>query len=788
LAAAPTASAQPDSEFYLPPTNAMEFWRAIQFEVASGNYELAAQRIKGLLALNPSDEDLLKIEQKDGLAKMLALRNVPRWSENPDPKARKKFDDDARKDLEDFLERTTTALKKVLGDPVRITKFARNLTATPEERVYAIAELRRSGAAAIPVLLNIIREDPSAEQRAAIYDALPLLNPETVPPLLAALDTPDPNMKVGIIEVLRARTDMRKLAMFAESNATPTMYYLRAADESEMVRKRATNLLLFLLGLKEADLVKVPASKSALTEAAEFFENYKVQFGDPEKVMVWKWAGNNVAVSTYSVSQAVEYYGLRYARWALQLDPTYRPAQVVFLSLAVDKALERAGLEQPLAKSHPEVYDLLASANPDTIAALLDKAIKENRRRVILAAVQALGDRAETKASRPAAAVQPALLVKALDYPDRRVQLAAAEALLRLPGPPAHDAGSRVVNVFRKALAAEPEAGDGGKPKVLIGDPDKVRAEAIGRLVEKAGYTPVTAHTGRDVLRRLNKAADIDVMFIDHELPYPMLPELLAQLRSDGQSALIPLVVIATVEDGPYSRKSPSPWNRPPVKVDTVPDNREYLKSETRLQAMLKTHPISIVVPEPLSGEGVKAGLAFFLAQNASQPLTEAEKAAHASRAIDGLRKIVLGQVKGYDALPAEKEMRDAMRDDALAARAIEAVGKLPVKLAQPDLAMVVKDTARPAEIRMLAADNLVSNIQQFGLAIPEKTVSELRALFDAEANADLKRHLATVVGVLRAGPKVTGERLRAYTPPVPGAAAEPAPKPKDKEPEKKDM
>ena len=31
--------------------------------------------------------------------------------------------------------------------------------------------------------------------------------------------------------------------------------------------------------------------------------------------------------------------------WALQIDPTYRKAQVVFLALAADKALERAGLK-----------------------------------------------------------------------------------------------------------------------------------------------------------------------------------------------------------------------------------------------------------------------------------------------------------------------------------------------------------------------------------------------------------------------------------------------------------
>ena len=44
-----------------------------------------------------------------------------------------------------------------------------------------------------------------------------------------------------------------------------------------------------------------------------------------------------------TASQAEEYYGLFFARQALYLDPGYLPAQVIFLSLALDK-----GFDQPL--------------------------------------------------------------------------------------------------------------------------------------------------------------------------------------------------------------------------------------------------------------------------------------------------------------------------------------------------------------------------------------------------------------------------------------------------------
>ena len=80
-----------------------------------------------------------------------------------------------------------------------------------------------------------------------------------------------------------------------------------------------------------------------------------------------------VFLSDVMASQAEEYYGLRFARQALDLDPAYEPAQIVFLSLALDKATERAGLDQPLEKGSPEIKHLLRSVNPDLLTAVLDR-------------------------------------------------------------------------------------------------------------------------------------------------------------------------------------------------------------------------------------------------------------------------------------------------------------------------------------------------------------------------------------------------------------------------------
>ena len=44
---------------------------------------------------------------------------------------------------------------------------------------------------------------------------------------------------------------------------------------------------------------------------------------------------------TVPASKAEEYYGVRFARQALDIDPAYRPAQIVLTSLLLEKAADR---------------------------------------------------------------------------------------------------------------------------------------------------------------------------------------------------------------------------------------------------------------------------------------------------------------------------------------------------------------------------------------------------------------------------------------------------------------
>src|SRR5262245_38877161 len=88
---------QQDLDLINKPKTIPEYWRAVKFEISQGKYDLAAEFLKGLLALNPTDKDLLAIEDREGIAAFLDLRNVQKWSDNAKAQA------EARQNVETLI-------------------------------------------------------------------------------------------------------------------------------------------------------------------------------------------------------------------------------------------------------------------------------------------------------------------------------------------------------------------------------------------------------------------------------------------------------------------------------------------------------------------------------------------------------------------------------------------------------------------------------------------------------------------------------------------------------------
>ncbi|MFN4257955.1 MAG: hypothetical protein ACK4RK_01560 [Gemmataceae bacterium] len=717
-------------QFFKKPETAPEYWNAMKFEIDVGQFELAAGHLLGFLNAGPTDEELLQIEEKEGMSSFLRLRNIPKWYDDP---KKDKEEKQVREQVENLINRVAEVLEKKLTDPDRINKFINNLSATPEERVFAIRELRRSGAAAMPHIINRLLESKgNAPVQAAILTTLPRLYKNTVPPLLAALDVPDPELKVALIDVLMRR---------AETDAVPFLWYWSAApDQPRTVRQKALQTLAYLT---ESTPDKMQPAHIMLTRLAENYYRHRVRFADPQQVIIWQWDGNKLVSRNVSPSQAEEYYGLHFARQALELEPRYEPAQALFVSLALDKAYEKAGLDQPLFQAAPGLKALLAQVNAALLIRVLDQALVDNRLPVILGSVRALAELGDVRAAQPSAQ-RYSVLERALNYPDRRVQMAAVDALLRLRGVPTTSSG-RMVDVLRRMLAA------GATPKALIADLEPARAEALAAGVKQAGFEPVIVTTGRDVLRRLREAGDIDLLLIDRSIPDPELPYLLSQLRADIDGGRLPVFVTLGGNDL--------------TPIETL-----------RLQRWLEQYPFVTLLPLPVPSV-LKTVLPAQVTAAMGQPLSEAERAGFAAEAMIWLRKMAVGELPGYDIRVAEPAILQALEADDLAHLALQTLGRLPGQKAQRELARFLLDESRMPQLRAAAAEELLRHIQAHSVLL---SYPQLRAIDQLQALADdprLKSATAPLIGALRPDPRRTGQTLQTYTPapppePVPGQEA----------------
>jgi len=756
--------------FFKKPTTTDEYWNALQFEIDVGKYDLAAVHLRNLLNYKPSDTDLVKLADEVGVAAFLRLRNIPKWSDDP------KVNKEARENVEQLIKRVTDAVNKVRRDPARIQGYIKNLTASPEENAYALKELAKSGAVVVPYIIDALRS-ASPEERIRYLDALRRLGPDTIAPMVAALDSNIPWLQVALLRIFQKRYSA-STARLIQREVVPNLWFLAASPtQPDDVRRQAAAALSFFL---EIPADKLPSARVALTRLAENYYLHRISFADANAVTIWRWDGQRVVegwpgAPTVSADKAEEYYGLRFASQALLLDPAYVPAQVVLLSLVLDKTQSKAGLDQTLERAAPKVHDLLGRVQSDLVNAVLERALEEHRVAVILGAVRDLGERKEVRALRPMDRLGPPL-VRALYYPDRRVQMAAAEALLQIPDSAVSLATTRVVEVLRRAVAAissPPGVGQGEqKRKVLVGYFNEDLRNRVAAAVTAAGYDAVAVTSGRELMQRLAQASDVALVLFEEELPDPGLAQLLGQLHADRFASQLPILLTAAPPRADASGRLPDD----PSQRDLL--RGEAIRHEEKLRRYVARYPNVTVIPAALAldAKGLKPLLQARLDDPANPALSAKEIQDYAERSIANLARLARGEIAGYDVRPAGATVLEALRAPSKLTPkgqgfAIEIAARLRGEEAQTVLANVLADGKRTTAVRIAAADALVRNIQQFSPLLAPNQIRVLAETYaDPKLEEVLKTKVALVFGSLRPSTRQSGDLLLQYQPPAPGA------------------
>ncbi len=524
------------------PTTVPEFFAAIDYEIETNNLGLAGRLIGLMLASNPSEADLAKLGKDAPLSRIISYRRFTKWDDNPN------LNIQYQKSLEDWIKKTTVAYHNSLQKPERMRAILDSLEGDYRDFAHGVGQLGEMGALAVPALIDVMLQIPDTKDRIAILRALRKLGPETIPPMVAGLGVQDDLLLIELIGILTEKK---------ATQAIPELWVLAGTSNNPGVRTLATKAIGLIT---HTELTRLETPGIALTNLAKDNYNQKVVYPNPARVDIWRFdpkTGKIVqgipTIEFPTASQVEEYLGQRFANVALTIDRSNREAQKVILSLIIDKGMAKikdTELSRPLGFTNPKLADFLDSADPTVLMDLLDQALVNRKTLEILALVKAIGQQTEPRASQPWFARKP-LLLRAMSYGDRRVEWAATLAFIRSAEAAGVAPANQVIEVLRRSITGwtnSPQAVI-SHSRTIVATDDTDLGQRIMNRIKETGREGILVASGGDLLRRLNKASDIDLILLDPNLPGYGTASLVAQLRSDRHFGRLPLVILGLAKN-----------------------------------------------------------------------------------------------------------------------------------------------------------------------------------------------------------------------------------------------
>jgi hypothetical protein len=744
LAAPATAPAQirpPGPElFATQPKTPMEYWEAADYLVRTGQARLALPYLQGFLRSKPDDATLVAIRDKYGFGSVLRLADDPATRALAEP----------------LLKQIAAAALRQATDPARIDAAIGLLTRSPEEQAYGLGRLRQAGSHAVPPLIRRLQQNLPAEERALLAANLGRLNDSAVPALAAALDAPDPVLAADVAGALGRIGDAR---------AVPHLLFKAADPEASPGLREAAAQAIGRLTGRPLDR---QAEAASIALAAQAWRYHRHQVAFPEgPVEFWTWQGDAPAPSTVTVAQAETALGIRRAREALTLDPANASAQDALVSLALEDAANRFPPGTVATQDPTGAFAAAVAAGPGVLSRVVRAAIADGHAPLAAVAVLALARVTDRDGLAVEGRVNP--LVEALSAPDRRVQFAAASALVDLDPYEPFAGSSRVVPALARFVSARAE------PRAVIIDGNPNRAGGLASALRGNGYVPEVAATGPEGFELAARSAGVEFVLIQPmalQGPWRWL-DTVVNLRADARTAGVPIFLVVPTQPG-----TPIAEARSRYAIDTgnVANVVEAHRAVDRAADAVARYPLTATIVETDDPKAMQAMIARELARMGARPLTEQERRAYSQAAAALLARIAANPGSPFAAqLPRfEPELTAAAGDPALGLAASAALGGVPGAESQRTLADLLFDPSKPRTLRLSAGVQLTRSVQRFGPLLTAEQEARLLDALNAEPDPAIRSALSAVHGALRPAPEAIGTRLRDFRPPGP----EPAPAP----------
>jgi len=676
-----------------------QYWDELLHYCLIGRWDLAQDRGRALLDLEPDPTFLLNLAQSDKYAD--SYRNLSLLEQDTPVKdialAVMKLVEQGR-----FIERTK---------PDRIAEEVKRLSGTTRGREMALNRLKDSGEWAVPVMIEALRDSNRSEEFSLIKWALPQLGRVAVNPLVLALQRcKELNVRLIILE---------SLGEIGYQSAVP---YIQEIVENENAGSELrTAALKALRSIRNQDNLAGKKAAAAFEQLALDYYSHLDSLAVPaeqEQANVWFWNDETGLVPEEVISDSFdELMAMRCCESAIKLDRNR--ATAISLWLSAFSRLEAEGHPQPayFGEGHADAATYALTAGPEYLHRVLNRALENRNRPVALSAIKALRRNSGQKSLLfELGTVQP--LMKALTFADREVRLSAALAIGAVKPSAPFNRSKLVMPILVEALRQK------GQRNALIVDGNEDRRNRLrGELVNSGLFSVVVseAHLGVTIERAKNLSS-FDLIVLSSNISQPNLNEALATIANDYRLAFCPTIVITS--------------------AGSISTTEKNIAASDFAQAVLEDTPVENII---------KAALEI-LAKNQAIDFDAGLADKYATDAAEVLRNLAVTDNKVLSLKPAEPALIEAIRETrpAIQKAAIEAVANLDSLEGQRTIAALALEEQQEMPIRLMALENLTVSAKSFGnLLLPEQVTQIYNLVSSQDTEPQLRNLAAEAFGSL---------------------------------------
>jgi CheY-like chemotaxis protein len=595
------------------------------------------------------------------------------------------------------------------------------------ERSYQLnlRKLQLSGEYAVPPALGLLADSSQAALHDDILRALKDIDRPVVYPLVVALETPDKDLKLKIIGLL---------GQLGYKMALPALKALvEATDQPEGVKQAAAAAMT---AIDAASLQKSAAQLyGELAEA--FYYNKITTVSDPKRPTTDVWGWSNETRLTYrpAPTEVVnEILAARCCELGLRASPDSPELVALWLSIQAQMNFELAmageNAKNPWAPADiPTTEFFLRSAGQQYLNHVLDRALRDHRVEVADQAIRALNEVVNQDFLGTSSALKEGSpLIRALEYPNRRIRFNAAFAIVACMPRKPFFGSDRVVPVLAEAVNMETGRG------VLIVDADENNRNALTGEFRKAGWNVSVAANGNDGVSLARTMPRIDAVVLATNVDNVAYTEVIQLLRTDFATALVPIVLVSGQDER--------------VPFSFLKENVKYIDS----------------VPAGATAGDIMQKITALLMEAGTVDLAPEQAKAVALRAAENLKRVAGSRLAfTADAARGALMVAAAGKNQELAIVAMEALIPMADDEIQQHLADIALAEDAPKPIQIAALNAIAQTARHIGNKLTSANVTTLMKKIGTETDNDIRDAVGTVLGALDLEAKLSSQLIREH-------------------------